>query len=82
MLRRPAAAAAGLGVPPRVVMENLGHSDIRLTMNLYSHVFSELQRDAANQMDDLFDPATHPDPDAVARPVARRPSEGSSKRGC
>lgn len=38
------------GVSPRVVMETLGHSQISLTMNTYSHVLPELQRDAAEKM--------------------------------
>jgi integrase len=38
------------GVPPRVVMELLGHSDIRLTLNTYSHVVAQLQDEAARQM--------------------------------
>jgi integrase len=39
------------GVHPRVVMEVLGHSQIGITMNLYSHVLPEAQRQAAAQMD-------------------------------
>lgn len=42
------------GVSHRVVMETLGHSQIGLTMNLYSHVAPALQRDAAERMDALF----------------------------
>jgi len=42
------------GVHPRVVMEILGHSQISLTMNTYSHVIPELGHDAAKRMDDLF----------------------------
>lgn len=38
----------------RVVMEILGHSQIAMTMNTYSHVTAQLQRDAADQMDALF----------------------------
>ncbi len=38
------------GVPARVVMEILGHSQIGLTMNTYTHVIPELGRDAASQM--------------------------------
>jgi integrase len=38
------------GVHPRVVMELLGHSDIRLTMNTYSHVIPQLSREAADKM--------------------------------
>ena len=39
------------GVHPRVVMETLGHSQISLTMNTYSHVLPALQREAADQME-------------------------------
>jgi integrase len=42
------------GVPARVVMEILGHSEISLTMNTYSHVIPGLRRDAAARMDDLL----------------------------
>lgn len=39
------------GVPMRVVMETLGHSQISLTMDTYSHVLPDLQREAAAKMD-------------------------------
>ena len=42
------------GVPARVVMETLGHSQISLTLNTYSHVPSELQREAAIRMNDFL----------------------------
>ena len=42
------------GVHPRVVMELLGHSEIGVTMNCYSHVLAELKREPANQMDALL----------------------------
>lgn len=38
------------GVSPRVVMETLGHSQISLTMNTYSHVLPDLQRESAERM--------------------------------
>ncbi len=43
------------GVRPRVVMEILGHSQIALTMNTYSHVASALQREAVVKMDALLE---------------------------
>jgi integrase len=43
------------GVSPRVVMEILGHSEIALTMNAYSHVVPELQREAANRMQAILE---------------------------
>lgn len=42
------------GVSPRVVMDVLGHSQIGLTMNTYSHVIPELRREAADRMEDLL----------------------------
>lgn len=44
------------GVSPRVVMEILGHSEIALTMNTYSHVVPELQREAADRMESVLTP--------------------------
>lgn len=38
------------GVDPRTIMETLGHSQISLTLNTYSHVLPALQRDAAERM--------------------------------
>jgi hypothetical protein len=39
-------------------METLRHSHIALTMNTYSHVVPELQREAAAQMDAILAPTT------------------------
>jgi integrase len=39
------------GVHPKIVQERLGHADIAMTMNLYSHVTPDMQRDAADQLD-------------------------------
>ena len=38
------------GVPARVAMQVLGHSQIGLTLGTYSHVVPELARDAADRM--------------------------------
>jgi integrase len=42
------------GVDARTIMETLGHSQISLTMNTYSHVLPTLQRDAADRMNRLL----------------------------
>jgi integrase len=42
------------GVPARVVMETLGHSEISLTLNTYSHVLPSLGREAALRMDEVL----------------------------
>ena len=39
------------GVPPRVVMDVLGHSQIAITMDLYSHVMPTALREAADAID-------------------------------
>jgi integrase len=38
------------GVQPRVVMETLGHSQISITMDAYSHVLPALDAEAAERM--------------------------------
>lgn len=45
------------GIPARTVMETLGHSQITLTLNTYAHIFPEVQRQAADAMDRLFETA-------------------------
>ena len=40
-----------LGVNPKIVAEMLGHSDVTITLNLYSHVSPTMQDDAAARMD-------------------------------
>ncbi|MFC9591590.1 tyrosine-type recombinase/integrase [Streptomyces sp. NPDC056944] len=42
------------GIPPRVVMEILGHSQIAVTMNVYTHVVQDTQREAVSHMDRLL----------------------------
>ena len=39
------------GLSPRELMEMLGHSDVRITLNTYTHVFDENRRRAAERMD-------------------------------
>ena len=49
-----ASLLAHLGVPVRVAMEVLGHTDIRTTQNIYTHVLDASKRDAADVMDRAF----------------------------
>jgi integrase len=46
-----ASLLAARGVPARVAMELLGHSDIRTTLHIYTHVGPELARDAVERLD-------------------------------
>jgi integrase len=41
-------------VPPRTLMDILGHNNISLTMNTYAHVIPGMLRDAANLMDSVL----------------------------
>jgi len=42
------------GASMKVVQDVLGHAQIGMTMNLYTHVVPELRRDAANKVDDVL----------------------------
>jgi len=44
-------------------MEILGHSGIAITMDTYSHVLPELQREAAYRMDQALGYTNHDDED-------------------
>jgi integrase len=54
------------GVPLRVAMEVLGHSQIHVTANTYQHVIPELKREAAEQVGGLL----WPEADGVAVKMA------------
>jgi integrase len=43
-----AAAALSAGIPAKVVSERLGHANVSITLDTYSHVLPALQEDAAN----------------------------------
>ena len=42
------------GVHPKIVQERLGHSQISLTLDTYSHVLPSMQKEAAEKLDALF----------------------------
>lgn len=44
------------GTHPKVVQERLGHSDISMTLNTYSHVLPVMQDEAAEKLDILLTP--------------------------
>jgi integrase len=55
-LRHSAATLLlGRGVHPKIVSDLLGHSQIAVTMNTYSHVTPTMQRQAADAMDALLE---------------------------
>ena len=54
-LRHSAASILlGMNVHPKVVQELLGHSQIGMTMDTYSHVLPSMQKDAMDKLDDYF----------------------------
>lgn len=42
------------GIHPKVVQERLGHSSIRITMDIYSHVLPSMQDDVARMLGEMF----------------------------
>lgn len=40
-----ATRALERGIPPKVVQSYLGHSDVNITLNIYTHVTAELERE-------------------------------------
>lgn len=58
------------GIHPRIVMEILGHSQISTTMNTYGHVLPEVQRDAVNVLDRLFNETPDGESGTAAPPAA------------
>lgn len=54
-LRHSAATILlSIGVPAKVVQEILGHSQIGMTMDTYSHVLPDMQQQAMDKMNDVF----------------------------
>ncbi len=48
-----ATLALEAGVHPKVVQERLGHANIGVTLDTYSHVLPNMQREAAEKLDAL-----------------------------
>ncbi len=57
------------GVSPRYISDLLGHSQVSFTMQTYAHVLPHVQREVADKMDAILNPAPKP----VATTVATKP---------
>lgn len=58
-LRHTAATLLLLqGIHPKIVSEMLGHASVSITLDLYSHVLPDMQRDAMEAMARLFEGVT------------------------
>jgi integrase len=54
-LRHSAATLLlSMGVHPKIVQEMLGHSEISMTMDIYSHVLPTMQREAVSRLNQIF----------------------------
>jgi integrase len=54
-LRHSAATALlTMDIHPKIVQEILGHSEIGMTMNIYSHVLPTMQKDAMDKLQDVL----------------------------
>ena len=49
-----ATALIQAGVNPSVVQQRLGHSDVNITLNTYTHVLPEMDKEAAQKLDDIM----------------------------
>lgn len=43
-----------MGVHPKVVQELLGHNQMSMTMDIYSHVLPSMHQDAMSKMNDAL----------------------------
>ena len=49
-----ATALIQAGVNPKVVQQRLGHADVSITLNTYTHVTAHMDQEAATKLDDMF----------------------------
>lgn len=42
------------GISPKVVQQRLGHSDVTITLNTYTHVMPDMAQDAADKLDNII----------------------------
>lgn len=54
------------GIHPKIVSELLGHTTIRVTMDIYSHVLPDMQREAVASMERLLTPKPPKAPQPLA----------------
>jgi integrase len=41
-------------INPKIVSERLGHSKVDMTLNAYSHVLPQMQKEAAKKLDETL----------------------------
>ena len=45
-----------MGIPAKVASERLGHANISITLDTYTHAVKELNKEAAEKLEDIFVP--------------------------
>lgn len=50
-----ATALMGANIHPKLISERLGHANIGITLDIYSHILPSMQKEVANKLDDMFD---------------------------
>jgi integrase len=85
-----ATLALAVGVPPKVVSEQLGHVSAAFTLDVYAHVLPHMQAEAAARVEDLLYPVKAGAPNSSevrkrkpphsARNTHRNKSEAKSKQ--
>ena len=68
-----ASLLINVGVHAKKIAERLGHSTIRLTLDNYGHLFSGIDKESAERMDDLFGPPPEPKPAEAQKSAAVAP---------
>lgn len=41
-------------INPKIVAERLGHSSVNLTLNTYSHILPDMQKEAVNKLNNII----------------------------
>jgi len=68
------------GVHPKVVQERLGHAQISLTLDTYSHVLASMGREAADRLEQLLRTPTAGAPGSCSQTVAYGAAGGGQRR--
>jgi integrase len=71
------------GIHPKIVSERLGHANIAITLDTYSHVMPGLQEAAAKKFDTIIDEsiANQNEEENVSKALAKSEKEGSEPSG-
>ena len=72
---------AELGTPLTAVMDRVGHTDSKITLEIYSHVTEQMILDIANKLDKTKFQKTAPFMPLVLKKYKTKPSENLISKG-